>query len=390
MMRSGVLGERTITGYLRVAAFGVSRPRRRSISVLSSRTPTHRPARQPKASAAVSLRSSDDSMPGIRRYRHGKTFRYKHDDGRPVSAHERTRIHSLAIPPAYIDVWICADAAGHLQATGRDARGRKQYRYHPEWRVRRDHGKFARVLEFGHALPALRRRLRADLARPGMPCAKVLATVVSILGSSLERIGNEVYRRDNGSFGVTTLRNRHVKSTQAGLELQFRGKGGIARRIRIDDPRVARLVRRCRALPGQQLFEYLNEHGEVQRIDSGQVNSYLADSMGEGFTAKDIRTWGATKAAIWLLAPVDPAAYTTEPDRAGVERQVVCDVAAMLGNTAAVCRASYVDPSVFAAWRSGQMHAHLQSLQPMGATKWEKLALRVLEAARRRRGPPRD
>ena len=329
-------------------------------------------------------------MPGIRRYRQGKTFRYKHDDGRPVSASERERIDSLAIPPAYIDVWICADAAGHLQATGRDARGRKQYRYHPEWRSRRDHGKFNRVLEFGQALPALRRRLRADLARPGMPCEKVLATVVSILGSSLERIGNEVYRRDNGSYGVTTLRNRHVKSTQGGLELQFQGKGGIARRIRIDDARVARLVRRCRALPGQQLFEYLDDQGEAQRIDSGRVNGYLSESMGEGFTAKDIRTWGATKAAIWLLAPKDPTAYTTEAERAGIERQVICDVAAMLGNTAAVCRASYVDPAVFPAWRSGRMHSHLPSLQRMGGTKWEKIALKVLGAERRSRPPPRD
>ncbi len=329
-------------------------------------------------------------MPGIRRHRRGRGFRYRHDNGRTVSAADRARIASLAVPPAYTDVWICADARGHLQATGRDARGRKQYRYHPDWRKARDHGKFKRVLEFGESLPALRRRVRADLAGPGMSCAKVLATVVSILGSSLERVGNDVYRRENGSYGLTTLRNRHLKPLRGGMELQFRGKGGAPRRIRIDDPRVARFVRRCRALPGQHLFEYVDPDNHVQRIDSGQVNRYLAAATAVGFTAKDIRTWGATRAAVSMLAPLDPALHETESAQLEIEREVIRVVATLLGNTAAVCRASYVDPKVFTAWRSGRMHAHFIRLQPMTRARWEKLTLKVLRAEQRRRDSAED
>lgn len=317
-------------------------------------------------------------MPGIRRHRCGRGFRYERDDGRKVSARDLARIRALAIPPAYVDVWICGDPRGHLQATGRDARGRKQYRYHPDWRTRRDRGKFERMLEFGHRLPALRRRVRADLGLPGLARDKVLATLVRIMGRSLERIGNEAYRRENRSYGLSTLRNHHAALGRDGLVLRFRGKGGIRREVRIDDARVARLVGRCRSLPGQQLFEYRDEHGRVRRVHSGLVNDYIAATMGEGFSAKDIRTWGATQAAVSMLAPIDPAELSSATEAARVEREAVCGVARLLGNTATVCRGSYIDPRVFDAWRAGRLARLYQAAVPRGALQWERLTLRAL------------
>jgi DNA topoisomerase-1 len=332
---------------------------------------------------AFRLRSSDDSTPGIRRMRSGGGFRYRHDSGRAVSSADRERIRSLAIPPAYTDVWICADHRGHIQATGRDARGRKQYRYHPAWRVKRDQGKFERMVEFGRALPSLRRRVRIDLAQAGTPRSKVLAAIVRILGRSLERIGNESYRRDNRSYGLTTLQDRHAESGKHGLVLRFRGKGGAPRTVAIDDPRVARLIGRCRSLPGQHLFAYREASGATRRVDSGMVNQYLASALGQGFTAKDMRTWGATQAAISMLAPIDPIACETERSRAAFEREVVLGVAGLLGNTATVCRASYIDPAAFVAWRAGKLYALYQKRHPRGALQWERFSLQALSAARR-------
>jgi DNA topoisomerase-1 len=229
--------------------------------------------------------------PGIRRLPAGKGFRYRDSRGKAVrDAETLRRIRSLAIPPAWTDVWICADADGHLQATGRDALGRKQYRYHPRWRSVRDETKYERTIAFGKALPRIRARTERDLARPGLPREKVLATVVRLLETTLIRVGNEEYARQNHSFGLTTMRDRHVKVSGAAVHFAFRGKSGIPHRIDVDDPRLARVVRRCRDVPGQELFQYLDERGERHSIGSADVNEYLHRIGGEEFTAKDFRT----------------------------------------------------------------------------------------------------
>ena len=303
-----------------------------------------------------------DVQPGFRRRRIGKTFRYLTPDNRRLSvAKELQRIASLAVPPAYRDVWICMDARGHLQATGRDARGRKQYRYHSDWRQVRDGAKFDRMIAFGEALPTLRRRLRAHLALPGLPREKVLAVVVSLLDATHVRVGNAEYARDNNSFGLTTLRNRHVKFVRDGRALlNFRGKGGVPHEVPIDDRRIARIVRRCQELPGQLLFQYVNDEGARMPIDSGQVNEYLREIMGDDFTAKDFRTWSATLHAIRLLARTP---LPEKPSERAFKREVLAvvrEVAAGLRNTPAVCRKSYINPIVFDCWRSGMIHRSFQ------------------------------
>jgi DNA topoisomerase-1 len=299
-----------------------------------------------------------DDEPGFRRLKAGKGFRYlTPDNGKLAVAKELQRIRSLAIPPAYRDVWICTKARGHLQATGRDARGRKQYRYHADWREMRDGAKFDRMVAFGHALPKLRRRLKSDLSLPGLPREKVLAVIVSLLDATRVRIGNVEYARDNNSFGLTTLRNRHLSFIHGRAVLNFRGKGGVQHEILVDDKRLAQIMRRCQELPGQHLFQYVNDAGERCAIDSGQVNDYLHDTMRDDFTAKDFRTWGATLHAITLLAalplPAKPSEAALKREIVGVVRQV----AMQLRNTPAVCRKSYINPMVFDAWRSGVIHA---------------------------------
>jgi DNA topoisomerase IB len=301
------------------------------------------------------LNYGSDTVAGYRRVRDGKQFRYLLPDNRRLrAAAELKRIAALAIPPAYENVWICMDPRGHLQATGRDARGRKQYRYHPEWRATRDDAKFDRMVTFGEALPRLRRRLARDLTLPGLPRQKVLAVIISILDATRIRVGNVEYARDNKSFGLTTLRNRHVSFIRDGRAvLNFRGKGGVPHEVPIDDKRIARIVKHCQELPGQQLFQYVTDEGQRAPIDSGQVNEYLREVMGDDFTAKDFRTWGATLQAFILLArtprPVDAGdrAFKSEIVR------VVKQVAASLRNTPAVCRKSYINPIVFDAWRTG-------------------------------------
>jgi DNA topoisomerase IB len=292
-------------------------------------------------------------------------------------AHLR-RIASLAIPPAYQGVWICAQPRGHMQATGRDARGRKQYRYHPLWRRTRDDGKFERLVEFGAALPKLRRRLKSDLALPGLPRAKVLAIVVTLLDTTRARIGNVEYARSNNSFGLTTLRNRHVRFNGAGAaRITFRGKGGVEHELVVDDPRLARLVRRCQELPGQQLFQYLDDDGERCSITSSLVNDYLRETLGVDFTAKDFRTWAATLRALELLARTPLPEPPTETALRKVSAEIVREVAAELRNTPAVCRKSYICPLVFASWRSGQ----LARAMPSRAGSLERRALGVLRRA---------
>jgi DNA topoisomerase I len=329
---------------------------------------------------AAGLVYVSDSDPGIRRLRKGDGFSYVTPGNRPlVAAAELARIASLAIPPAYEDVWICTNRRGHLQATGRDARRRKQYRYHPEWRLLRDGAKFERMIEFGEALPRLRLRLRRDLALPGLPREKVLAVIVSVLDATWVRIGNAEYARDNNSYGLTTLKNRHVQFIRDGrLLFRFRGKGGADHEIPLDDKRLARLVRRCHQLPGQRLFQYLDEDGGRHPIDSDQVNAYLRDVMGADFTAKDFRTWGATLRAIALMAG------TPLPEKPSERALNECIVAAVktvaveLRNTPAVCRKSYINPVVFAAWRSGSLHKAIRDNVAAAPRKAERLALAFL------------
>jgi DNA topoisomerase IB len=303
-----------------------------------------------------------DSEPGIRRRRKGNRFQYLTPRNRLLRAKAQLRrIASLAIPPAYEDVWICTSPRGHLQATGRDARGRKQYRYHPLWRSVRDQAKFDRMVEFGAALPGLRRQLRRDLARRGLPREKVIAVVVSMLDLTRARIGNSEYVRDN-SFGLSTLRNRHVQFIRNGRALlKFRGKGGVQHEIVVDDRRLTRLVKRIQELPGQQLFQYRDDEGRRCPVGSGEVNDYLREAMGGEFTAKDFRTWGATLKAVVLLAGLPLPEPPTERAMRASAARVVRRVAAELNNTPAVCRKSYINPAVFDAWRSGRLHRNLGS-----------------------------
>jgi DNA topoisomerase IB len=348
-----------------------------------------------RAAAEAGLVWICDSEPGIRRQRAGKGFCYRLPDsgsarGRVVrDAATLQRIRALAIPPAWTDVWICTRGNGHLQATGRDARGRKQYRYHADWQQARNAGKFDRIVAFGHALPKLRRRLRADLRPRGFPRNKVLAIVVSIMADTLVRVGNDEYARDNHSYGLTTLRNRHVAFVRGGrARLSFRGKGGLAHDIAIDDARLVKLVRACQELPGQALFQYRDDDGTVQPVDSGAVNAYLHDVIGDGFNAKDFRTWGGTFHAFRLFAqtPLPEAAHGGAPSErslAEAEKQVIAQVAQILGNTPAVCRKAYVDPAVPEGWRDGRLVAAAAGAR--GARQWEQATLRFLRRARRGR-----
>lgn len=283
--------------------------------------------------------------PGIRRLGKPPRFRYIDPQGRPVrDADTVRRIRMLAIPPAYQDVWICADAEGHLQALGTDARGRRQYRYHADWRSHRDSGKFARLTQFAESLPAVRARVADDLARRDLPRAKVLATVVRLLEITLARVGNEEYARTNDSFGVTTLRNDHVAVEGTAIRFHFRGKGGKLWRLRLQDRRVANVLRRCQELPGEQLFQYLADDGALQSIGSSDVNAYLREITGEAVTAKDFRTWAAT-----VTATFDLLAMPKAESQAARKRQLneaIKSTAARLGNTPAICRKAYIHPAV--------------------------------------------
>lgn len=323
-----------------------------------------------------------DTTPGIRRRRCGRGFRYDDAGGKCVrDAITLERIRKLAIPPAYIDVWICASPRGHLQATGRDARGRKQYRYHPDWRTSRDADKFDRLIAFGKALPRLRRLVRADLALPGLAREKALAALVTIMGTTLLRIGNVEYARDNGSYGLTTLRNRHAKFLRDGLRLQFVGKGGRTHEAGIEDRRLVRILRAMQDLPGQRLFQYRDSDGGLRALDSDDVNDYLRERMGGPFTAKDFRTWGATATAFRLLAATPVPEDPSKREVAAVERQVVEAVATMLGNTPAVCRKSYIDPRVFDGWQDGRLQRAAKDAR--GARQWEQATLRYLARMQR-------
>jgi DNA topoisomerase-1 len=300
----------------------------------------------------ASLRYVSDAEPGIRRVRRGRAFGYVDARGRRVAqARTLERIRRLAIPPAYVDVWICRDAHGHLQATGRDARGRKQYRYHREWRAFRDRRKYDGLAEFGAKLPLLRRRVDTLLRKPALSREKVLAAVVALLDRTLIRVGNEEYARSNSSYGLTTLRTRHAQAGASRVALRFRGKTGKSHHIVLPDARLARIVRRCRELPGQRLFQYLDDDGRVRPVHSNDVNAFLREQTGLDVTARTFRTWGATTLLVeyWLASLAD------EPDLAAPARLAACidAVAEKLGNTKTVCRNAYLDPRVVAALESG-------------------------------------
>lgn len=295
------------------------------------------------APPAPPLRWSSDAEPGIRRLRRGKVFIYRDAKGRAVrDTDELRRIRSLAIPPAYEDVWICPRPDGHLQATGRDARGRKQYRYHPEWQAHRGETKFGHLREFGLALPRIRRRVQKMMSGDTEPTRdRVLATLVRLLDTTWLRIGNDEYVRANQSFGLSTLRNRHAGLQGDQLHLSFKGKSGVKHDVVLTDRRVARIVRRCRDLPGQDLFEYIAEDGEIRRITSTDVNEWLTDAAGGRVTAKDFRTWhGSVQALDLTLAACAADAEPCTP------KSVLERVARRLGNTPAVCRKSYIHPTV--------------------------------------------
>jgi DNA topoisomerase-1 len=301
-----------------------------------------------------------DELPGIIRRRQGKGFAYRGPGGARLNdPAELERIRKLAIPPAYTSVWICPRADGHLQATGRDARGRKQYRYHPEWRTARDTHKFDRMREFGRALPRIRARVQRDLKQPAgtsVPRQLVLATIVRLLDTTLVRIGNDVYARTNGSYGLTTLRGRHATVRGSVLKLRFKGKSGVRHDVSLDDPRVSRVVRRCQAMPGQELFQYTGDDGEPCTVTSQDVNDYVRECAGAEFTAKDFRTWHASAHALGLLAEEIDGPVTRQR-----LNEVLADVAGRLGNTVAVCRKSYVHPDVLEAALSGDLPGLLQT-----------------------------
>lgn len=326
----------------------------------------------------------NDDEPGYRRRRAGKGFSYVDANGKRVTdAAAIRRIRALVIPPAWSDVWICADPAGHIQATGRDQRGRKQYLYHPAWTACRDEAKFSSLADFAHALPALRDRVDADLRRRGLPRERVIASVVHLLDRTMIRIGNEAYAQENRSFGLTTLRSRHVEIEGASLRFSFKGKSGQEWRLKLSDRRIAKVVRAIQDLPGQPLFQYLEE-GTRREIRSQDVNGYIREAIGAQFTSKHFRTWGATVfAALELAREPLPA---SKREQAMSLNAVLDRVAARLRNTRAVCRRCYVHPAAVDAWLDGRLHEEIAAIRararrPLkGLDPDESVVLRWLDA----------
>lgn len=331
----------------------------------------------PAAARAAGLRYVNDARPGIRREAVADGFRYVDARGERIEDLDTLRrIKSLAIPPAWTEVWICAQENGHLQATGRDARGRKQYRYHPKWREVRDEVKYERMIKFGQALPAIRREVDRALDLPGLPREKVLATIVYLLETTMIRVGNEEYARTNKSFGLTTLQRRHVRIDGSDIEFRFRGKSGVYHQVKVHDRRLARIVRRSRDLPGQELFEYVDDEGETRSVDSSDVNDYLRQVSGEDYTAKDFRTSAGT-----VLAAMALQEFEKFDSQAQAKKNVVRaieSVAEKLGNTPSVCRKCYVHPAVLDAYLDG---ATVQVLRVRAAEQALAGALQPEEAA---------
>jgi DNA topoisomerase I len=329
-----------------------------------------------ESAQSAGLRYVSDTQPGIRRKRAGKGFVYVGTDGKNIrDPKELARIRSLAIPPAYTDVWICPSSNGHIQATGRDARGRKQYRYHPKWREVRDETKFGRMLAFSEVLPKVRARIEKDLQQSGLTREKVLATVVRLLECTCIRVGNDEYAKSNRSYGLTTLQDRHVKVSGSNLQFEFRGKSGKTHKVDLNDRRLARIVERCQDLPGEDLFQYVDDDGVRQTIGSGDVNEYIREISGQEFTAKDFRTWAGTLAAVEALREMGISA-TQRQAKSNILR-AIDQVAEQLNNTRAVCRKYYVHPAVLEHYMAGSMLEALGN----GTKATVKSALSSQEAA---------
>ena len=322
------------------------------------------------AAESAGLRYVSDARPGIRRKRAGKGFRYARADGAALDPRARSRVRSLVVPPAWTEVWICPHPEGHIQATGRDAKGRKQYIYHPRFREVRDDVKYSRLLAFADTLPAIRAQVRDHMALRGLPRQKVLATVVHLLDTTLIRVGNDDYARQNGSYGITTLKNRHAEVEGSEVRFRFVGKSGKQWSVKIRDRRVAKIVKACQELPGQELLQYVDEDGVPQDVTSGDVNDYLREITGADITAKDFRTWAGTLLAALALSEVcrfDSAAQAKRNVRAAIE-----SVAARLGNTPTICRKCYVHPEVLDSYLGGNLALEIVR---EGDTAWrEELA----------------
>jgi DNA topoisomerase-1 len=307
-----------------------------------------------RSAQQAGLRYVHDTRPGIRRETGTLGFKYIGTNGRVIrNKAEITRINKLAVPPAWTNVWICPNPRGHIQATGRDAKGRKQYRYHHQWRAFRDDNKYGRMMAFAEALPKIRHRTTIDLARPGLPREKVLATVVQLLEKSLIRVGNDEYAKKNRSFGLTTMRNSHVQLKGSKVKFEFKGKSGVRHSVDVDDKRLAHVVGACQDLPGQELFEYFDEGGKRRDVDSGDVNAYVKEITGQDFTAKDFRTWAGTVLACTALQALDACESESQAKKNIV--QAVEAVAGVLGNTRTVCRKSYIHPAVLDSYLDGTM-----------------------------------
>jgi DNA topoisomerase I len=317
-------------------------------------TTTAAPVAAVPVAADIGLRHVTDDTPGIARVPVRDGFRYVDADGKPVKDEATlARINSLSIPPGWTDVWISPWANGHIQAIGRDAKRRKQYRYHPRWRSVRDEAKYERMVSFGKALPSIRRQVDADLKKSGLPREKVIATIVHLLQATMMRIGNEEYARTNKSFGLTTLRDRHVRIDGSEVEFRFRGKSGVWHTVRVDDPRLARIIRRVRDLPGQDLFQYVDDDGCQRSVGSADVNDYLRSLTGQDFTAKDFRTWSGT-----VLAALALQEYEKFDSEAQARKNIVRAIEAVaerLGNTPSICRKCYVHPAVIESYLDGTM-----------------------------------
>jgi DNA topoisomerase-1 len=328
----------------------------------------------PKSAAEeAGLRYARLDRPGITRERTGDGWRYRDPKGKVIrDKRVLERIRGIVIPPAWTDVWICTDPRGHIQATGYDDRGRKQYRYHPKWRAYRDETKFEHLLRFGEALPRIREQVERDLRRPGLPLEKVLATVVRLLDVSMIRVGNRAYEVENGSYGLTTLRNRHVKIEGATIHFTFRGKSRIEHSLDLHDRRLATIVKRMRELPGYHLFQYVDERGNHHEISSEAVNAYLHDIAGNSFSAKDFRTWAGTVRFVEIIR--ETPEWQTEAEAKRNVVTAVKAVAAELGNTPAVCRASYIHPAVIDAYLDGTALAD----------SWRRVERRMRERAQAR------
>jgi DNA topoisomerase-1 len=305
-----------------------------------------------EAAEEVGLRYVSDDRPGYRRKENGHHFEYLDTEGKRIRDEQSLlRIKRLAIPPAWTDVWICPSPNGHIQATGRDARRRKQYRYHDRWREIRDENKFGRLADFAKALPKIRRRIAQDIKLPDLPRRKVLATIVRLLERTFMRIGNEEYARENKSFGLTTMKGRHVTVKGAQLRFRFRGKSGRQHEVDVTDRRIAKIVSKCQDLPGQDLFQFVTDNGAVQDVTSQDVNDYLREVSGENLTAKDFRTWAGTVLAAIALNAQDK--FKSEKEAKTNIKNAICAVAKLLGNTPAICRKCYVHPEIIEAYLAG-------------------------------------